>query len=220
MTCLFVALTAAAASVRPGYAVRASFTVPAHVAATTPLPEVLTALDDAHDVFPSMSRARKYLRRGAVLVNGAEARCITTCGPGDTIELQERVAPGFSPRGVAPFPIDIAFDCDSFAVVVKPAGVVTHPPPGGATGSRSMRTAIQYALPPPPLGTPGALYRPHLVHRLDKPTSGLLLCAKVRRLGSKLARCLVWRLAVDGLAAWPRCVASLRGLTARSRPAL
>ena len=31
-----------------------------------------------------------------------------------------------------------------------------------------MRTAVQYALQPPPIGTAGALYRPHLVHRLDK----------------------------------------------------
>ena len=43
-----------------------------------------------------------------------------------------------------------------------------------------MRTAIQYALAAPPRFTPGALYRPHCVHRLDKPTSGLLLCAKTK----------------------------------------
>ena len=43
-----------------------------------------------------------------------------------------------------------------------------------------MRTAVMHALAPPPAGTPGALYRPHLVHRLDKPTSGLMLCAKTK----------------------------------------
>ena len=43
-----------------------------------------------------------------------------------------------------------------------------------------MRTAIQHALQPPPIGTPSALYRPQCVHRLDKATSGLLLCAKTK----------------------------------------
>ena len=43
-----------------------------------------------------------------------------------------------------------------------------------------MRTAIMHALRPPPVGTAGALYRPHCVHRLDRPTSGLLLCAKTK----------------------------------------
>ena len=49
----------------------------------------------------------------------------------------------------------------------------------GALGG-SMRTAIQYTLRPPPVGTANALYRPHTIHRLDKPTSGLLLCAKTK----------------------------------------
>jgi len=48
----------------------------------------------------------------------------------------------------------------------------------------SMRTAIQYTLKPPPAGSVGALYRPHTCHRLDKPTSGLLLCAKTKPDGS------------------------------------
>ena len=169
---------ASTAATRIGYAITAHYTVPStHV--PCPLPEALCALDAA--TFPSMSRARKSCRRGAVLINGIEGRCIATARPGDTIALQTRVTPGYTPRGVPPFPIDIAYEDDSIAVVVKPAGVVTHPPPGGAPGSRSMRTAVQYALRPPPAGTPGALYRPHCVHRLDKPTSGLLLCAKTKQ---------------------------------------
>ena len=89
------------------------------------------------------------------------------------------MAPGFQPRGKAPFDLDVVYEDDAVAVVYKPAGVVTHPPPGGAVGG-SMRTAIMHALKPPPVGTAGALYRPHAVHRLDKPTSGLLLCAKTK----------------------------------------
>lgn len=163
---------------RPGYAVISSFVVPAGMT-TCPLPEALCAIDSLQ--FPSMSRARKSCRRGSVLINGREGRCISEVAAGDVISLQTRVAPGYTPRGKPPFPVEVVYECNSIAVVVKPAGVVTHPPAGGAPGSRSMRTAIQYALKPPPAGTPGALYRPHCVHRLDKATSGLLLCAKTKQ---------------------------------------
>ena len=161
---------------RLGYAIHTDIgAVPDMVAAGTPLPEVICALSSLK--FPTMSSARKSCRRGSVLINGVEGRCISTVSPGDVISLQSRVAPGFTPRGKAPFDVDVIYEDDSLAVVFKPAGVVTHPPAGGALGG-SMRTAIMHALKPPPMGTPGALYRPHCVHRLDKPTSGLMLCAK------------------------------------------
>ena len=165
---------------RPGYEIIKTLSVPEDgaVPPDTPLPEALTLLDAA--AFPSMSRARKSCRRGAVIVNGREGRCLTAVGPGDAIALQERRSPGFTPRGKPPFPVPILFEDEHLAVVLKPAGVVTHPTRGGAAGSRSMRTAVMHALAPPPEGTPGALYRPHLVHRLDKPTSGLMLCAKTK----------------------------------------
>ena len=162
---------------RDGYAVVATYTVPDSIAPSTPLPELLCAIDA--EKFPSMSRARKSCRRGEAIINGREGRCISVGSPGDTITLQARVAPGFQPRGKAPFDLDVVYEDDAVAVVYKPAGVVTHPPPGGAVGG-SMRTAIMHALKPPPVGTAGALYRPHAVHRLDKPTSGLLLCAKTK----------------------------------------
>ena len=164
---------------RLGYAVHADLgSVPSSIDKPTPLPDVLTQIDGER--FPSMSRARKACRRGTVLVNGVEGRCITNAVAGDLLSLQSRVAPGFTPRGRAPFPVDVLYEDDSLAVVFKPAGVCTHPPPGGSPGG-SMRTAIMHALKPPPMGTPGALYRPHCVHRLDRPTSGLLLCAKTKQ---------------------------------------
>ena len=167
---------------RLGYGVNAELgTVPEMVSwdgqtmGPLPLPDVLVLMD--MERFPTMSKARKACRRGSILVNGVEGRCITTATAGDLLETQSRIAPGFTPRGHAPFPLDVLYEDDFLAVVFKPAGVCTHPPAGGAPGG-SMRTAIMHALKPPPVGTPGAMYRPHCCHRLDKPTSGLLLCAK------------------------------------------
>ena len=164
-------------SVRDGYAITDKYIVPDSVQLAMPLPDVLCIVDAQR--FPSMSRARKSCRRGEALVNGLEGRCITTARAGDVIELQARVNAGYTPRGKAPFDVEVVYEDDALAVVYKPAGVCTHPPPGGAVGG-SMRTAIQYTLKPPPAGSVGALYRPHTCHRLDKPTSGLLLCAKTK----------------------------------------
>ena len=114
---------------RLGYAVHAELgVVPTSMSVATPLPEVLVAIDPER--YPSMSRARKACRRGCILVNGIEARCITTARSGDALSLQARVTPGFAPRGHAPFPLEVLFEDDAMAVVLKPAGVCTHPPPG------------------------------------------------------------------------------------------
>ena len=103
---------------RLGYAVFEELVLPpGAVGMDTPLPEVLVAVYPIR--FPSMSRARKSCRRGAVLVNNVEGRCISTASPGDAIALQERVTPGFSPRGHPPFPVDIVYEDDHLAVCIN-----------------------------------------------------------------------------------------------------
>ena len=118
----------------------------------------------------------------AILNRNPPANTKNTTNPGDVIYLQNRVTPGFKPRGnPPPFKVNVPYEDDHLAVVIKPPGVCSHPPPGGVGRNvMSMRTAIQYTLKPPPENTMGALYRPHLVHRLDRPTTGLLLCAKTK----------------------------------------
>ena len=44
----------------------------------------------------------------------------------------------------------------------------------------TVRSALPYALKPPKRGTFAIIRRPASVHRLDKPTSGLLLVAKTK----------------------------------------
>ena len=57
-------------------------------------------------------------------------------------------------------PADIVYEDDSLGIVVKPAGVCTHPPKDGddrrrigADGGNTMRTAVGFALRPPAVGT-------------------------------------------------------------------
>ena len=115
---------------------------------------------------------QEALRAGAVTVSGASAR------PGQRLRLGDVVrgrvdAP--SPAAPAPeeIPLVIRYSDDHVLVVSKPAGLVTHPGHGHASG-----TLVNALLG---LGEPLAAEdttRPGIVHRLDKETSGLLLVAK------------------------------------------
>ena len=58
--------------------------------------------------------------------------------------------------------------------VNKPAGVVVYSHRKGGHGRMTVRAALPYVLKPPKKGTIAIMRRPNAVHRLDKPTSGLV----------------------------------------------
>lgn len=71
-------------------------------------------------------------------------------------------------------PLEILYQDDDLAVVVKPCGMVVHPAAGNEDGT--LVNALLHHLEH--LGSIGGELRPGIVHRLDKDTSGLLLVAK------------------------------------------
>jgi 23S rRNA-/tRNA-specific pseudouridylate synthase len=82
--------------------------------------------------------------------------------------------PGFD-TSRPPFELPVIYEDDHFAIINKPAGVVVY-----AQHMITIRSALPFYLKPPKRGTRGIIRRPELVHRLDKPTSGLLIVAKTR----------------------------------------
>lgn len=79
-----------------------------------------------------------------------------------------------------PFDMPVIFEDDHFAICNKPAGVVVYAQRGGGHGLMTVRAALPFAVAAPIAGTLSILRRPQPVHRLDKPTSGLLLVAKTK----------------------------------------
>lgn len=71
-------------------------------------------------------------------------------------------------------PVPIRYEDDHLLVIVKPAGVVTHPTPGRRSGTLVNRLLGMGV----PLAPAGGSFRPGIVHRLDVGTSGLLVVAK------------------------------------------
>jgi len=65
--------------------------------------------------------------------------------------------------------------------VNKPAGVITYRRKSeGQSNRQSLSGALPFCLRPPSEGTIAILRKPAPVHRLDKPTSGLMLVAKTK----------------------------------------
>jgi len=158
------------------------------------------------EAYPSLSRARKSCRKGYILINRGplimnddtgekefdqksciRGRVIDRVYPGDVIGIQCRMHGGFYPgfdTNKPPFELPVVYEDDHFAIVNKPAGIVcysTRNDKGESShGTMTVRNALPFALTPPKRGTLSIIRRPVGVHRLDKPTSGLLLVAKTK----------------------------------------
>jgi 23S rRNA pseudouridine1911/1915/1917 synthase len=72
-------------------------------------------------------------------------------------------------------PLDIAYEDEDLLVINKPKGMVVHPAPGNPDGT--VVNAVLYHCGESLSGIGGA-FRPGIVHRIDKDTSGLLIIAK------------------------------------------
>jgi 23S rRNA pseudouridine1911/1915/1917 synthase len=129
------------------------------------------------------SKVQRAIRDGAVLVDGRPTRPSHLVAPGETIHV---TLPKPPPQDAAPenIPLDIVFEDEHLLVVNKPAGMVTHPAYGNATGT--LVNALLYHCNT--LSTLNDRMRPGIVHRLDKDTSGLMVVAKDDASHTHLAR--------------------------------
>ena len=121
----------------------------------------------------SRSFVQRLIESGDVLVNGAPERPSYKVQAGDLIEA--RVPPPEEPDELTPADIliPIAYEDNDVLVFDKPAGLVVHPAPGHEHGT--LVNAFKWLRPESV--EPGS-FRPGMVHRLDKDTSGLIIIAK------------------------------------------
>jgi 23S rRNA pseudouridine1911/1915/1917 synthase len=124
----------------------------------------------------SRAEAQRLIDRGAVTVDGLARPKRYRLEPGDRVE----VTLDSPPAPVVPdVDIPIVHQDEHLMVVDKPAGLVVHPAPGhrGATLVDMLS------------GTAGGEhFRPGVVHRLDRDTSGLLILAKTPAAHAALER--------------------------------
>jgi len=128
-----------------------------------------------HGRFPHLSRTgiQRLIRQGAVTVNGKPTKASYEMAGGDIIEL---VIPPLEPREVVPedIPLNILYEDEHLIALNKDAGIICHPAHGDQTGT--IANALAYYASTLSHGSDP--FRPGIVHRLDKNTTGIMLIAK------------------------------------------
>ena len=121
----------------------------------------------------SRNAASRLLDEGRVLSSGKTLRKKDLVAEGQTIELRvPQKETGLRPEDI---PLDIVYEDDDVLVINKPKGLVIHPAPGHESGT--LVNALLWHRGDS-LSVISGEDRPGIVHRIDKDTSGLIICAK------------------------------------------
>lgn len=113
-----------------------------------------------------------------------------TGGEEIAIELPEPEEMTAEPEDI---PLDIVYEDDDVIVVNKPQGMCVHPAVGNERGT--LVNGLMYHCKGS-LSAINGVIRPGIVHRIDKDTSGLLICAKNNEAHLKLSEQLKERKAM------------------------
>jgi 23S rRNA pseudouridine1911/1915/1917 synthase len=126
----------------------------------------------AHPAVGSRAAAQRLLDAGAVTVDGRVRPKRHRLAEGERVEATApEPQPADAEAGGEGVPFEVVFEDEHLLVVDKPAGVVVHPAPGHQTGTLAQALAGRAAGGEEP-------WRPGIVHRLDRDTSGLMVVAK------------------------------------------
>ncbi len=134
----------------------------------------------------SRTRLAAWIREGRVEVDGVPAtRAAQRVRPGQAIAF-DLPDPEARSHAAEPRPLTVLYEDDALVAVDKPAGLVMHPTRRHPSGTL-MNALLAH------LVHPGGCGRVHLVHRLDRDTSGIVLVAKSPAVHATLARAMARR---------------------------
>ena len=122
------------------------------------------------------SKAASVIADAAVLVDGAPAPSGSVrVVAGSTVAVTHAQGRAEAPEQPRPtVPPDVLYADADIVVVNKPPGVVTHRGSGHPSGTLADALVERY----PEIADVGQPDRPGIVHRLDRGTSGVLVCAR------------------------------------------
>lgn len=127
---------------------------------------------------PTRKGIKKAIKKGLVLVNGEVGTTGYWVQTGDEIAL---LAEEVAVKKVFPLELPVVYEDEYLAVVHKPSGY-----PVSGNYYKTIQNALPHNLKPSPLRD--AFIQPQVAHRLDAPTSGLLVVAKNRATRVTLGR--------------------------------
>lgn len=124
-------------------------------------------------VFPSLvtkSSIKKALKKGIIMLNSKTGQTSDFISGGERIELFEQT----HTKPILELSLEVLLEDDYLAVINKPAGLVVS-----GNKHRTIANALTYNLATS--SQTDALPQPVPVHRLDYPTSGVLLVGKTKK---------------------------------------
>ncbi len=128
-----------------------------------------------HERLPEYSRSRlqQWIREGRVSVDGAGQKSSYAIRGGESVALAPGPLPPLRAEAEA-IPLTVLYEDESAVAIDKPAGMAVHPGAGLHHGTAVNALLHRFA----ELSRIGGDFRPGIVHRLDRFTSGVLLVAK------------------------------------------
>ncbi|MBI5234267.1 MAG: RluA family pseudouridine synthase [Deltaproteobacteria bacterium] len=131
----------------------------------------------------SRSRIKTFIEQGHILVNNKPTK------PGYMLKGSDSIAISIPPvkkpvLTAAPIKLDILFEDHDIIIINKPCAMTVHHGAGKPAGT--LCAALLYHTDN--LSTVGGPLRPGIVHRLDKDTSGVMVCAKTDKAHLALAK--------------------------------
>ena len=120
----------------------------------------------------SRSKIQKLISEGKVLVDGKTVSASFLVDYENDIEVNDELNYEITVEKEN-IPLDIVYEDDYLLIVNKKSGMVVHPAAGNYSGT--LVNALLYRFD---LKGGSEKYRPGIVHRIDKDTSGLMVVAK------------------------------------------
>ena len=121
----------------------------------------------------SRTTVQRLIEEGEVLLNDecTNKKIKTELNDQISFFYEEEIPQDIEPQNI---PLDIVYEDDDVIVINKPKYMVVHPAVGNYDGT--LVNALLYHFNS--LSDINGQFRPGIVHRIDKDTSGLLVCAK------------------------------------------
>jgi 23S rRNA pseudouridine1911/1915/1917 synthase len=122
----------------------------------------------------SRSELQKAIEAGHITVNGRATKASYKVRNDDKLHVQlpEPIHDVVQPEDI---PLEILYEDECVALINKPPNMVVHPARGNWSGTLANALAFHFK---ENLSQVNGTYRPGIVHRLDRDTSGVILIAK------------------------------------------
>lgn len=135
-------------------------------------------------LYPNYSRAlfQRAIETKAVTINGLPVKSSRRLRVNDRVSVRLPELPDSS-LPAENIPLEILYEDDALVVLNKAAGMIVHPGKGNYGGT--LAAALQFHFDQ--LSDVAGQFRPGIVHRLDRDTTGVIVIAKNNQVHNKLS---------------------------------